>query len=168
MNENVPLINKVGEFNVVIRDPYWTELGSKDGDDARAALILPCYTEADDQNPNGQHLDYPIYFTRQLVTGGNNRGRPLFEVSQEQCIKLGMSEPFMPGKYKELDGVHSVLVTEEEEYRGKKQIKPKWLNTGKKKRMDIKDVNNLWARITSGGPKTADAGQESDANDIPY
>jgi len=165
-------IKEVGEFKITVIEPYWTET-----DKGGICLTLPCYTEPSDAHPEGQRLDFHMYFTRQIVTTGNNKGRTCREVSEEQCIKLGMTAPFMPGKYKELDGINATLVTAEDEYKGKKRIVGKWLNTSKKA-LSVGEVNNLWNQMVNGEstlpkvnnkqPAMAGAAVNNEENDLPY
>ena len=158
------MINTKGEFEVTIREPFWTKMEEKQGDDTRIALVFPCYTEPNHEYPNGQRIDFHLYFTRQLVRSGNNRGRPVFKVSREQCLDLGMSEPFHPEKIGELDGVRAILVTDEEVYNNKPRIVAKWLNNPKKKKISGKEASSIWDKMISEDALPSESKEE----DIPY
>jgi hypothetical protein len=147
----MPLIKTVGEFEVSITEAYWAEMKAKGTDAQRMDLVLKCVTDPDgEEAPQGRHMDYHMYFTRQIVTGGKNKGKPLYEVSMRQCIELGMSEPFSPDKISELVGISCVLVTKEEEYEGEKRIKPQFLNPVRHRKMDPSEATSIWNALTGG------------------
>jgi hypothetical protein len=107
------------------------------------ALVLPCKVHGDED----QHIDYKLYFTRQIVSSGMKAGRSLYDISSETCIELGMERPFNPCNIAQLDGVAASVVMREEEYEGKKSVRPAFINPAKK-RLPMEDVSNIWASMT--------------------
>jgi hypothetical protein len=116
---------------------------AKNGDAVRMALVLPCQVQGDDE----QHIDYKLYFTRQLIASGKNAGKSLYDISSETCIELGMSRPFNPCNIAQLDGMDASVVMREEEYEGKRSVRPAFINP-MKKRLAMEDVSNIWASMT--------------------
>lgn len=154
----MPLINKVGEFEVSITEAYWSEMKANGTDTQRMDLVLKCVTDPDgEEAPQGRHMDFHMYFTRQILTAGKNKGKPLYEVSMRQCIELGMSEPFSPDKISELVGISCVLVTKEEEYKGETRVKPQFLNPVRHRKMDASEATSIWNALTGGKPMSAPA-----------
>lgn len=176
----VPYLDEVGEFPIQVINPYWQQLDEKNGDKNRMALVLPCCTAATEQFPVGRKMDFYIYFTRNLVTGGRNKGKKQYEAAMEQCIELGASEPFSPDKVlEELNGAEAVLVTKEEEYEGKKRVKPAFLNTMHRPPITSEKATEIWTALTGGAaamsgkpkakaePKSAPSNDPAD-DDIPF
>ena len=158
----MPLINEVGEFEVVIKEPRWEQLEPENGDPNRMRAVLPCYTEEEEP----RHLDFYIYFTRTLHTGGTNKGRPTYEVSMEHCIKLGMTEPFDPKKLGELDGKEASLTTKEDEYKKQKRIKGLFLNSRRRPALAPEKAAEIWASFGCEGTTQAD--DDLPDGDIPF
>jgi hypothetical protein len=134
-------IDEVGEFPVTLGTPFWEELDAKDGDNLRMALVIPCATD------NGCSEFYRLYFTRGLIARGQNVGRTLYAVSAEQCVKLGMPEPFDPTAIGELEGKQATLVMREDNYNGKVTIKPAFLNPVYREKLDPGKAADLWAQM---------------------
>lgn len=164
--ENATLIKERGEYNVTICSLQWQKLEPKDGDNERIALVIPCFTEPDAQHPNGQRSDFHMNFIRTIIQKGENAGKPMFQLSQENCLKLGMSAPFHPTKIGELEGKKATLVMENEEYNGKTTCKAKYLNPVRKPAMKIAEVNDIWAKLVSDQPAEVLSG-DSD-NEVPF
>ena len=134
-------IEQPGSYDVTIRGPRF-ELAEKDGDQTRMTLVLPGFT-SDDQTIDGYQ-----YFTRQIISGGRNKGRPMWEVGAELCHDLGMTKPFSPSKLDELDGVVCVFVVEIEEYEGKKRPKVKFINPRRKPVLSADDATRIWDELS--------------------
>ncbi len=158
----MPLIKEVGEFEVIIKGPRWEQLEPENGDPNRMRLTLPCYTTEEEP----RHLDFYIYFTRTLHTKGTNRGRPTYEVAMEQCIGLGMSEPFDPKKISELDGKEAGLVTTEDEYKGQKRIKGLFLNRRRRPALAPEKAAEIWDSFGCEGTVKQDDDDLPD--DLPF
>ncbi len=161
------LIKTIGEYEVEIRDPYWEEAG-KDGQPGMA-LVLPgfCEIDGEEYTINGR-----LFFTPTLISSGANQGLPLYQLSAETCIKIGMSEPFSPEKREELDGKKAVFVVQEEEYKGKKNIRVAFVNPPGRGALPDKKAKDIWA-IMLGDEASQDTpfDNEPDAkpdDDIPF
>lgn len=176
---SVPYIKSVGEFRVTIKAPRWEELEAKAGDENRMALVLPCYTEPDDQFPEGQRMDFHLNFTGTLVKSGARAGRPQWQCAMEDAVALGMNSPFSPEKIDELDGVAAVLTTKEDTYNGKTRVVPQFLNPERRAPLSKVAAADKWARMTGGmakkpitPPATAQAAAPATAagttDDIPF
>ena len=132
------------ELHVKIVSPHF-ESAEKDGDKARMALVLRGETS------NGLFIDCYQYFTRQIISGGRNKGKTMFEASAEQCHALGMPKPFNPKDIAMLDGVECVYVVGLEEYEGKVRPRVKFINSGRKPSLSLDDAASIFAEL-SGEP----------------
>ena len=159
-------LKEVGQYDVMICEPRWEEMPEKNGDDARLALVLPCYTEPDEEHPAGQFENFYLYFTRQIITGGRNKGRTLYETSMQHCLELGMSAPFNPEKIHELNGQTAVLVMKKEVYKGKEQIKPAFLNAQKYTKISTTEANAIWNKMTDGKAPQAQPEPQQTATEL--
>ena len=158
------MIEREGKITVKIGDPYWEKLKPKNGDDARMALVLPLTTEAEEL------AFYRASFTRTIIQSGKNRGRALYEVSAENCIELGMSEPFTPVKIGELEGRTAEAVVEIEIYDGESRYTVKYLNSPRSN-LDMDDVKEMWAKLTGdtqSEPSSANESAIEDEDDLPF
>lgn len=134
-------LNEVGKHHVTIQNVTIEAMEPKDGDNARMAIILECAT--DDE----RRVDFPVYFTRQIVANGKNAGRPLYELGVQTLTELGMPEPFNPGEIDVLIGKDATVTMKEDEYKGVKTIKPAFINPAKK-RLSNQEAANIWEQIT--------------------
>jgi hypothetical protein len=135
-----------GRYVVQLENPKWEKLEPKNGDETRMALVLECFRQ---DEAGDDYLEYfRIYFTGQIITGGQNKGRKLFDLSAEHCIELGMSEPFSPSKINELEGTLAELVMEWDEYKGEKRLIGKYLNPKRKAALSNQDAESIWAKMT--------------------
>lgn len=146
----LPVIDKEGEYNVTLTDPHWVALQPKDGDNNRMALVVTCVTQVTPEWPDGARMDYYINFTRQLIQSGQNKGKAMYKMSQELCLKLGMKTPFDPMRFAELEQVEAVLVAKLED--GK--VRPAFLNPVRHV-LGAEDVAKRWAAITGGAESSA-------------
>lgn len=141
------ILNTEGTFEVEIGEPHWEELPEKNGDANRMALVLPLETGT------GDRTTYRIFFTSAIAASGRNKGKPLHQIGAEECIELGMSEPFAPHKIAELTGKIAEVVMQAEEYKGVTTVRPRFLNS-RSKRVEPDKANAIWAKLT-GKPVTA-------------
>ena len=139
------LLKEVGEFDVMILEPYW-EAPKEDADKIQLCLVLPCHTN------DNRVAYYRMYFSNALASKGRNAGRTMYEINADQCIELGMTAPFDPARITELDGRNAYLVMQEDNYNGKTTVKPKWLNPPRAKKLDAMQVKDVWAKLTGGKP----------------
>lgn len=156
-------INELGEFPVTLGAPFWEELEAKGGDALRMALVIPCETD------DGRSEFYRFYFTRQLIQSGQNAGRSLYEVSAEQCVRLGVEEPFDPTRVGELEGKQATLVMREDDYKGKVTIKPAFLNPVYRDRLSAERAADMWSQMAGGNPRpvaAAPAQSDTGANAV--
>lgn len=134
-------INATGEYHVTIQEPRF-ELAEKDGDTTRMCLVLPGVTE------DGKSIEAYQYFTRQIVSSGRNKGRPMYEVSADVCHELGMPKPFNPANIEQLNGVAAVFIVEVEEYEGKARARVKFINPVRKPALEPDEAARIWAELT--------------------
>lgn len=152
-----------GRYTVAITGPHWEKMDEKNGDPLRMALVLPCVAKVQGEEDICEY--FRIYFTQQIITGGKNRGRSLFEVSAESCVKLGMSQPFSPHKIGELDGKMCEIVMEENTYEGKTSLVPKYLNPHtERETLSAAEANDIWKQM-AGGSAPAPARQATGATE---
>lgn len=149
MPETAKYLKEAGKFDVVIIDPYWTHLEEKNGDKNRMALVLPGFTDDD------RTIEATIYFTRQIVQGGKNKGRPLYEASAEQCCDLGMPRPFNPAQIDKLNMIKVEFVVEAEEYEGKVRYKVQYINPHRREKLDPNAAASMWANLSGGAAPAA-------------
>jgi hypothetical protein len=162
--EQGDLLKREGEFDVVITSLRWEEMPEKNGDKLRMALALRCYTEENEEHPQGEYVDYYLYFTGQIVTSGRNKGKPLYEVSMKQCLDLGMTAPFDVKKVNELGGQPAVLVMKEETYEGNTRVRPKFLNARRYEAISNDHAANIWDKLTGGKAPTVEPKASQPAN----
>lgn len=154
MSERLPK----GSHAVTLGAPHWEKLEAKNGDDARMALVIPCIA--------GDAMEYfRINFTRTIIGSGKNAGKSCAGLAADQCIALGMSEPFSPAKIAELEGQNAELVMGEEEYKGVWHVKPQYLNGQRKPRLSDDEAAEVWAKL-SGGPAPKAAPKRPDPVDV--
>ena len=141
-------IDTSGIYLVTIRNPYWED-ATKDGDPGMA-LVLPGHCEIGGEE---YAITGRLYFKGTIISSGRNQGRPLYELSMETCLQIGMSSPFSPEKRMELDGKQAKFVVQEEEYQGKKQIRVAFINPPGKESLEDEKAKEIWEQITgnSGG-----------------
>lgn len=142
-------INRVGDFDVMICDPYWQD-DEEQLNKGQMCLVLPCYTDGTEENPESEYLDFYVYFSGTIIQSGKNQGRKLSDISADMCVALGMKAPFDPARIGELDAKLAVLVTREDEYNGKKTVKGAFLNPHRKAPMEAAKVAAAWAKIAGG------------------
>jgi len=139
-------LKEVGEFDVMIMEPYWEAPKEEDSAKVQMCLVLPCHTN------DGRVAYFRMYFSNKLAASGRNAGKSMFEINAETCIELGMAAPFDPSRVSELDGNTAYLVMAEDTYQGKTTVKPKWLNPQRAKKMDAAQVKDVWNKLTGGKP----------------
>lgn len=142
-------IDAEGTFPVTIGRPFWEEMEAKGTDTLRMALVLPCKTEDDKEEY------FRAYFTGQIVQGGKNVGKPMYQVSEELCLNLGMEAPFDPTRTGELEGQKAELVMKQDEYKGVVRIKPAFLNTVYRDKLSNEKAADIWAQLKGEKPKAA-------------
>mgnify|MGYP001224192702 CR=1 FL=1 len=147
-----------GTYTVTLGTPWWERLETKMGDECRMALVVPC----DWTSPEGTAYReyYRMYFTQQIIQRGKNSGRTMARVSAEECIRLGMPEPFDPGKIDALAGQVAELVVQEEEYQGEKRLVPRYLNPRRASAMSTDDARALWAKMVGDAPTAAETSSD--------
>ncbi|MFA7462980.1 MAG: hypothetical protein WCY59_07550 [Anaerovoracaceae bacterium] len=138
-------ITEPGKYDVTIKNPHFEQLDEKNGDAVRMQCVLRGVTDDD------QYIDAYLFFTRQIVTSGQHKGQPIYAVSSDKLIELGMSKPFSPSKIDEIDGVNAQFVVKEEEYNGKTKLTVQFINASRKK-LDAKAANDIWASFTGEHP----------------
>lgn len=155
-----------GRYPVTLGEPHWERLEEKNGDKSRMALVIPCQS--------GEAMEYfRMYFSRQLISSGPNVGKSLYNLSAEQCLRLGVSEPFMPSKVSELEGKQAELVMDEEEYQGKVTVKPRYLNAQTRERLSAEEADQLWEEMggkpaASAPAQAASTAAEGDEDELPW
>jgi hypothetical protein len=155
MSERLPK----GSHAVTLGAPHWERLEPKNGDDARMALVIPCIA--------GDAMEYfRLNFTRTIIGSGKNNGKSCAALAAEQCIGLGMSEPFSPAKVHELEGQNAELVMDEEEYQGKWHVKPKYLNGQRKPRLSDDEAAEVWEKLSGKPAAKANAAPRPDPVDV--
>lgn len=160
-------IETPGTYTVTIRDPQWED-ATKDGDPGMA-LVLPGYCEIDGEEHT---ITGRLYFKGTIIGSGRNQGRPLYELSMETCLAIGMSTPFSPDKRHELNGREARFVVQEEEYKGKTQIRVAFVNPPGKESIEDAKAKEIWSQITGGGSGAQstpfDNKQDESEDNIPF
>ena len=152
-----------GRYTVMLDEPKWERLEPKAGDECRMALCIPCNWGLVDGTTHTEY--FRMYFTRQIVQKGKNSGKTLATVNADECIRLGMSEPFDPGKVGELVGQIAELVMQEDTYEGQTRVIPRFLNPQSANRIDADEAREMWAKMTGGGGAPAATAVPAKAED---
>ena len=165
-------IEQEGDYDVTIENPHFEILDAKNGDSNRMQCVLRGVTD------DGQYIDAFLYFTRMIVSGGRNKGKPAWAVAAAKLIEMGMSEPFSPDKIDELEGVRVKYVVKSEIYNEKQVYKVAFINHAGKKKLEAPAANNIWAAFTGKGSPTIpvqsedgpvdDLGMNEDDNGLPF
>jgi len=159
-------IEKPGDYQVTIREPYW-QLAGRDGED-KMSLVLPGVVEIDGAE---RSINAYLYFVPTLYASGRNAGRAVWDVNAETCVQLGMSEPFDPTQFEQLNGAMAKYVVEEEEYEGKKRMKVKFVNAPGRERLTNDRVAEIWAVLSDGDApvaKPVETVAKAEEDDIPF
>ena len=147
-------ISQAGTYHVTIRNPHWTKLEEKDGDDCRMAAVLPgfCTIKGEEYEIIAEQ-----YFLRTIYASGKNAGKTMAEISKENLLDIGMPEPFNPTDIKCLEGVEVKFVVEMEDYKGKSRPKVQFINSLKRqdKELPSDEASRIWNEI-AGNPTDKD------------
>lgn len=154
-------ISEPGTYHVTIGNPHWTKLEEKDGDACRMSAVLPgyCAVKGEEMTITGE-----LYFTRSIIASGKQAGQKIAEISKDTLIKLGMPEPFNPADIACLEGVEAIFEVAEEEYRGEKRLKVKFINPPGRKSLPPEEASRIWDAITGTEPMH----HETPDGDIPF
>ncbi len=150
-------IDEVGTFPVTLGLPFWEQMEAKGTDDLRMALVIPCQTD------DGREEYFRAYFTGQIVQGGRNAGKPMYQVSEELCLNLGMEAPFDPTRTGELEDQKGELVMKEDEYKGVVRVKPAFLNPVYREKLTNEKAADIWAKLRGDKPRTQPAAPPQNA-----
>ena len=158
------MIESAGKYEVEIREPHWED-ATKDTMPGMA-LVLPGYVTIGGEEYG---ITGRLYFTSTIIGGGQNQGRPLYEVSAETCERIGMTAPFSPEKKDELDGKRAVFVVEEEEYKGVTRLRVAFVNPAGKESIEDDKARAIWNAMSGGAvtatPPTREAKPDTDSDD---
>lgn len=144
MNEARKRITEAGTYEVQIFDPRFEALEAKDGDNNRMCAVLP------GEAVMGEVIEARLMFTKTIITGGQNRGKPTWQVSAEKLHELGLPRPFNPSELCTLHGAVCIYVVEMEEYDGKTRPVVKFINTHRRDALPPEAANDIWKRLTGG------------------
>jgi len=162
-----------GDYAVTLGKPEWMET------DKGMSLKIPCIEAPSSEHPEGRGDNFFLHFTGTILTSGQNQGKKLWEVSQQHCIDLGMSEPFCPTKIGEIEGAEAVLVMKNDTFKGKTTLKPMYLNAPRANRLSPDQAKDIFAKMTGGfkpgkpmsaapKPKNEPAAPADPGDDIPF
>ena len=132
----------------IVETPQWFAMQPKDGDTARMELRIRGYVNGGPQD--GKWIDGRLNFIRTIIEHGKHAGKTCFEVAEETCRELGMSEPFSPSKVSELKGATCEFVCEFEEYQGRTRLKVKYINTNSRPPLAPDEADAIWAELQKG------------------
>ena len=143
-----PKITEPGTYDVMIIAPRWEALEAKDGDSNRMQCVLPGHTN------DGKMIEARLAFTRTIISGGQNKGKPVWQASAEKLHELGMPKPFNPAYLSKLGSTTCYFVVEIEEYEGKPRAVVKYINTKHREELPADAATAIWSRLTGGAAPT--------------
>jgi hypothetical protein len=151
-------ITEPGTYDVTIQNPHFELMDEKNGDAKRMQCVLRGVTDKD------LYIDAYLFFTKSIISGGQNRGKTAYQVAMEKLTELGISEPFSPSKIDELEGIQCQFVVQEEEYKGETKLKVQFINTSGRKKLDAREANSIWKSFT--GETVPDPATDTEINDL--